>query len=165
VALSTLKTAASKFPQIIFAAGTVLNERQLDEAFEAGAKLAISPGYSARLSKYAADNGLPFVPGVQTATEIIMARENGSRVLKFYPAEPAGGVDTLRDFASIFPDVWFMPSGKIRESNVTSYGELTSVLSIGGSWMHSAGGAHLPGDEVRSRMRRSLENFRSARRP
>jgi 2-dehydro-3-deoxyphosphogluconate aldolase / (4S)-4-hydroxy-2-oxoglutarate aldolase len=162
-ALLTLKSAVARFPDTLFAAGTVLNSVQLDKAFEAGARLAISPGFCPSLSGHAFDNALPFVPGVQTATEIIMARDAGARVLKFYPAEPAGGIDTLRDFASIFPDVRFMPSGKIKESHVSIYGELNSVLSIGGSWMHSADGQFLPGKDISSRMRRSLELFRSAR--
>lgn len=163
IALLTLKSAVARFPETIFAAGTVLNVSQLDQAFEAGARLAISPGFCPHLSGYAIDNALPFVPGVQTATEIIMARDAGAFVLKFYPAEPAGGIDTLRDFAGIFPDVRFMPSGKIRESDVSNYGQLNSVLSIGGSWMHSGGGEYVPGKDISSRMRRSLELFRSAR--
>ncbi|WP_237684005.1 hypothetical protein [Pseudaminobacter soli (ex Zhang et al. 2022)] len=79
------------------------------------------------------------VPGVQTASEVMVARRPGVRLLKFYPAEAAGGSDVLEDFARVFPDVAFMPSGKITFELLPGYARLSNIASVGGTWMLAAG--------------------------
>ena len=156
-AMAALGATVREFPHIAFAAGTVLTEEQLDEAVGVGARLTISPGLCQDLVTHAANSGVVHVPGVQTATEIMTAHLAGLNLLKFYPSEPAGGIEVLRDFSSIFPDMNFMPSGKITLEKLGDYAALPSVASVGGTWMFSRDGRQLEHAEIVQRMRRSLD--------
>ena len=160
--MSALRAAAAQFPTVAFAAGTVLTPSQYDEAVEAGASLTISPGLCPNLVDHAYKVGVPLVPGVQTATEIMAARRSGLRMLKFYPSEPAGGRDLIRDLCSMFPDTSFMPSGKITLDVLPGYAVVRGVASVGGTWMHSEKGHDLARAEVVRRMRASLDAFQRA---
>lgn len=158
VALKALRAGIERFPAILFGAGTVLSMAQCDDAIAAGAAFTISPGLDPELVVHAAGRGVPMVPGVQTASEVMAARRLGVRLLKFYPAEAAGGMDVLEDFARVFPDVAFMPSGKITFELLPRYARLSNVISVGGTWM-LAGGAEPA--EISERMRKSLETIRA----
>jgi 2-dehydro-3-deoxyphosphogluconate aldolase/(4S)-4-hydroxy-2-oxoglutarate aldolase len=119
-------------------AGTLLRPEDFDRAEAAGAQFAISPGLDSPLAEAAARSRLPFLPGVQTASEVMTAIGFGFRTLKFYPARAAGGPGVLADFASIFPDVLFVPTGKVTQADVPEYLALRNVISVGGSWVAPA---------------------------
>jgi 2-dehydro-3-deoxyphosphogluconate aldolase/(4S)-4-hydroxy-2-oxoglutarate aldolase len=157
IALDALHAGIRRFPEILFGAGTVLSAAQFDDAVAAGAAFTIAPGLDPDLVAHAASRGVPMLPGVQTASEVMAARRLGVRLLKFYPAEAAGGTAVLEDFARVFPDVAFMPSGKITFELLPRYARLSNVASVGGTWM-LAGGAEPA--EISDRMRSSLDTVR-----
>lgn len=162
-ALPALAEVRRRFPDLLLAAGTILEPEQYAAAVEAGADFCISPGFDPLIVDLANAGPIRIVPGVQTATEVIAARRKGVTLQKFYPAEPAGGTAVLADYANVFPDVSFMPSGKIDLANLADYARLPNLASAGGSWMYAAGGEPLPADETTARMRASLDAFAMAR--
>ncbi|GAA6735009.1 bifunctional 4-hydroxy-2-oxoglutarate aldolase/2-dehydro-3-deoxy-phosphogluconate aldolase [Thermus oshimai] len=129
-------------------AGTVLNEAQAEEALAAGASFLVSPGLSPGLARWAEAQGLPYLPGVATPTEVQEALALGLRLLKFFPAEAMGGVRTLKAYAPVFPGVRFVPTGGIGPETLEAYLALENVLACGGSWL-------LEGslEEVRTKLR------------
>jgi 2-dehydro-3-deoxyphosphogluconate aldolase/(4S)-4-hydroxy-2-oxoglutarate aldolase len=127
-----------KFPEMAIGAGTLLRLEDLDRAATAGAQFGISPGMDRFLAEAALKSTLPFLPGVQTASEVMTAVGYGLRTLKFYPARAAGGAAVLADFRNIFQDVMFVPTGKIAQADVPEYLALKNVLCAGGSWMTPA---------------------------
>jgi 2-dehydro-3-deoxyphosphogluconate aldolase/(4S)-4-hydroxy-2-oxoglutarate aldolase len=135
VALDCIRAVASRFPQASIGAGTVLEPDQLLAAREAGASWGVSPGLTPRLADCIREQGFPFLPGVATVSEAMAARERGFRLLKFFPAESAGGVPFLRALGSVLPDTAFCPTGGIGPQNAAAYLALGNVRAIGGSWM------------------------------
>jgi len=140
----TLRTAAASAaieqlrkarPDAIVGAGTVRDARTLSAARDAGAQFVVSPGFTRALHEAASVGALPWLPGVATASEILLAQEAGHALLKFFPAEAAGGTRALRAFASVFPDVGFCPTGGVTAENVRSYLELPNVVCVGGTWL------------------------------
>ncbi len=127
-----------KFPEMAIGAGTLLRPEDFDRAATAGAEFGISPGMDGPLAEAALKSALPFLPGVQTASEVMTAVGYGLRTLKFYPARAAGGSAVLADFGNIFQDVMFVPTGKITQADVPEYLALKNVLCAGGSWMTPA---------------------------
>jgi 2-dehydro-3-deoxyphosphogluconate aldolase/(4S)-4-hydroxy-2-oxoglutarate aldolase len=127
-----------RFPEMAIGAGTLLRPEDLDRAATAGAQFGVSPGLDTALADAAQKSALPFLPGVQTASEVMTAVGYGLNTLKFYPARAAGGPAVLADFGSIFRDVMFVPTGKISQTEVPAYLDLANVLSVGGSWMTPA---------------------------
>lgn len=127
--------AVAEDPDIVVGAGTVLDEKQLEQALAAGARFIVTPGFSQGTVKLARDAGVPVFPGVATATEIQMALEEGVEVVKFFPAEAMGGVATLKALAGPFPMVKFIPTGGVNAENLPRYLDLKTVLAVGGSWM------------------------------
>jgi 2-dehydro-3-deoxyphosphogluconate aldolase/(4S)-4-hydroxy-2-oxoglutarate aldolase len=101
-------------------------------AEQAGASFAVSPGFSANLSK---DASLPLLPGVATASEVMAALEAGHSFMKFFPAEGAGGPALLKAFSGPFPQARFCPTGGITPTNAASYLQLANVVCVGGSWL------------------------------
>lgn len=164
VALEAMLQVRREFPDLLVAAGTVLTSELYRGAAAAGADFCISPGLDSEIIALALDGPLPLVPGVQTASEVMLARKLGIRLQKFYPSEPAGGTTVLADFGRIFPDVAFMPSGKIEEPMLPDYARLSNIASVGGTWMYLEGGRNLPPQEVTRRMRESLDIFHAERR-
>lgn len=162
-ALPAIAACKRRFPDLLIAAGTILEPDQYRGAVDAGADFCISPGFEAAMVALANEGPIRMVPGVQTASEVIAARRLGVTVQKFYPSEPAGGTAVLADYANVFPNVAFMPSGKIDLGNLASYGRLRNVASVGGSWMYAEGGQPLPAAEMTERMRASLAAFAAAR--
>ena len=114
--------------------GTILDAATAADAIHAGAQFVVSPGFTRALHEAASAAALPWLPGVATASEILLAQEAGHALLKFFPAEAAGGTRALRAFASVFPDVFFCPTGGVTADNVRSYLELPNVTCVGGTW-------------------------------
>jgi len=120
---------------LVVGAGTVLTDRQVDEAVEAGARFVVSPGLSAAVVRRCQEVGVPVVPGVSTPTEIMQALDLGLDTVKFFPAEANGGLATIKALAAAFPQVRFMPTGGITVDTAPSYLAHPSVVAVGGSWM------------------------------
>ena len=133
-ALETLR-AIAEVDDLIVGAGTVRTAAQMGEAVAAGACFVVSPCLTPDLAAAARDLGVPFLPGVATATEIQLAVDEGFTIVKFFPAETTGGVAGLRALAAPFHDVRFVPTGGITSGTAPDYLALPQVLAVGGSWM------------------------------
>ncbi|MFJ3779986.1 bifunctional 4-hydroxy-2-oxoglutarate aldolase/2-dehydro-3-deoxy-phosphogluconate aldolase [Streptomyces sp. NPDC090075] len=131
-------------------AGTVLTPLQAERAVQAGARFVVSPGFDAEVVDRCRELGVPVVPGVATATELMCALRAGLDTVKLFPAEPLGGTGMLRSLAAPFPDARFVPTGGIGLARLPDYLAHPAVLAVGGSWMATI--AHLERgdyDEVR----------------
>lgn len=126
-------------PGAIVGAGTVLNVTQLDEALEAGSQFIVSPGLTESLAKTAIRTGIPYLPGVATAGEIMQGLDLGLDRFKFFPAEAAGGIAALKALSAPFADVRFCPTGGIRSETAAGWLALPSVLCVGGTWFMKPG--------------------------
>lgn len=124
-----------RVPGLTVGAGTVRTAAQLHAVVEAGAAFAVSPALTESLADIARQLSIPFIPGVATATEIQRAVDDGFDTVKFFPAEPLGGVRMLRSLAEVFVDVTFMPTGGITQDSAREYLSLDCVVAVGGSWM------------------------------
>jgi 2-dehydro-3-deoxyphosphogluconate aldolase/(4S)-4-hydroxy-2-oxoglutarate aldolase len=134
-----LRRIAAEREDVLVGAGTVLTPQQADEARAAGARYVVSPGFNPRVVDHCRARGIPVFPGVCTPTEIEAALEHGLSVLKFFPAEPMGGITLLRAAAAPFGSaVEFIPTGGINAENVSGYLAFERVVACGGSWMASA---------------------------
>jgi 2-dehydro-3-deoxyphosphogluconate aldolase/(4S)-4-hydroxy-2-oxoglutarate aldolase len=134
-ALAAAKAVIAEVPDAIVGLGTVLSPRDFETAEAIGACFAVSPGATRELLDAAAASELPLLPGVATASELMQARERGFDVLKFFPAEQAGGIAMLRAWAGPFPDLKFCPTGGIGEANAAKWLAEPMVLAVGGSWI------------------------------
>ena len=123
----------------IVGAGTVLNEHMLGEAIDAGAQFVVSPGLTERLGKAAIASGVPFLPGVADAGDIMRGLDLGLDRFKFFPAEASGGLKALSALAGPFGAVRFCPTGGIREENAPTWLAHPSVICVGGSWVVQSG--------------------------
>lgn len=119
----------------IVGAGTVTNPAQLDAALEAGSEFIVSPGLTEPLGKAAAESGVPFLPGIATAGDIMRGLDLGLDRFKFFPAMAAGGVPALKALAAPFGEVRFCPTGGISEETAPEWLALEAVLCVGGSWV------------------------------
>jgi 2-dehydro-3-deoxyphosphogluconate aldolase/(4S)-4-hydroxy-2-oxoglutarate aldolase len=124
-------------PAVIVGAGTLLTPDQVKQAVNAGSQFGVSPGLSETVSKAAQENKLPLFPGCITPTEVMHALELGWTNLKFFPAETAGGVNTLKSLIGPFghTGVRFIPTGGITAATLPNYLAIPQVAAIGGSWM------------------------------
>jgi 2-dehydro-3-deoxyphosphogluconate aldolase/(4S)-4-hydroxy-2-oxoglutarate aldolase len=113
----------------------VLNARQLDQARQAGARFAVSPGCTPALASAASREGLPFLPGVQTVSEAMALAEQGFSLLKFFPADTAGGIGWLKSVAAPLAGMRFCPTGGIGPDTAPAYLSLANVACVGGSWV------------------------------
>jgi len=127
--------AMAEDPAMIVGAGTVISADQVDTAVDAGARFVVSPGFSAVVVRRCHELGVPVVPGVATATDLMAALDAGITTVKLFPAEPLGGIPTLRSLAAVFPQVRFVPTGGISAPDAPAYLAEPSVLAVGGSWM------------------------------
>src|SRR5262245_40520063 len=125
----------SRFPEILLGAGTVLTAEQAETAISAGAEFIVSPGTNPTVVDYCLSKGVTIFPGVCTPTEIEMALSNGVDVLKFFPAEPMGGVKFLQAICEPYKNVRLIPIGGIDTKNIGHYLDLRQVVACGGSWM------------------------------
>ena len=137
-AWDALAAIMDRHPQATIGVGTVLDEDQMARAKEVGAAFAVSPGFDPSLATRAKASDLFYLPGVATATEVMRARREGFRFMKFFPAEAAGGIALLKSFVSPFRDIAFCPTGGIGPANVADYLALPNVVCVGGSWVATA---------------------------
>ncbi len=131
----SIRIMSEKFPEMLIGAGTVLTTEQVDRAVSAGAKFIVSPGLNPKIVAYCVDKGIPITPGTSNASDIEAALEFGLDVVKFFPAEPAGGLEMIKALAAPYVGVKFMPTGGINAENVKSYLAYDRILACGGSWM------------------------------
>ena len=137
--LSSIAALSGLVPQLALRQGLALpalgSARSFAKAADSGADFIVSPGATDSLFQAASRFDLPFLPGAVTGSEVLMAMDYGYHMLKFFPAEAAGGVPTLRALLGPFPEISFMPTGGITPDNVASYLRLKNVTAVGGSWL------------------------------
>ncbi|PSW10833.1 ketohydroxyglutarate aldolase [Photobacterium rosenbergii] len=133
-AAQAIRNMRKEFPEMLIGAGTVLTKEQVDEAIDAGVDFIVSPGFNPTTVKYCQEKGVAIVPGVNNPSLVEQAMEMGLRTLKFFPAEPSGGVSMLKALTAVYP-VKFMPTGGVSLSNIDDYLAVPSVLACGGTWM------------------------------
>ncbi len=141
VAVEAIRWIAAQVPEVIVGAGTVTRPSDFQRVSRAGGKFAVSPGLTRELADAARSVEMPFLPGVMTPTEALVAREQGFDTLKLFPAESAGGIGLLKSMYGPLPELAFCPTGGLKASNFRDYLALPNVLCVGGSWV-------APGAEV-----------------
>ena len=136
-AIDAIRAIKTEVPQMIVGAGTVLSVEQVQQVVVAGADFALAPGMNPAVVRAAQSAGLPFVPGVATPSDVERALECGCRVLKFFPAEPAGGLTYLKSMAAPYAhlNVRFIPLGGLNVENAGRYLDDPMILAVGGSWI------------------------------
>ena len=154
-ALAALKLMAG-VPGAVVGAGTVLNEAMLGQAIDAGSRFIVSPGLTEPLGKAAIASGVPFLPGIAIASDIMRGLDLGLDRFKFFPAEAAGGLPAMKALAGPFGDIRFCPTGGIREDSASLWLAHPSVLCVGGSWLVPSGDTDLGAIGDRARRAASL---------
>jgi 2-dehydro-3-deoxyphosphogluconate aldolase/(4S)-4-hydroxy-2-oxoglutarate aldolase len=134
-ALAALKAIAAEVPDAVVGAGTVLKPGQFDQISQAGARFAVSPGGTPALVTAARAAGLPFLPGIQTVSEAMVLAEQGVGLMKFFPADAAGGLAWLKAVAAPLAGLRFCPTGGIGADTAPAYLSLANVACVGGSWV------------------------------
>ncbi len=134
-ALACMEAIAKEVPDAVVGAGTVRSAADAKAAANAGAKFAVSPGYTSAVGQACRDQGLSLLPGVATGSEIMMAQEDGYTELKFFPAMQAGGPAMLKAWGGPFFDVRFCPTGGVTPQNASEFLSLSNVACVGGSWL------------------------------
>jgi len=134
-AAEAIRAMATECPDVLVGAGTVLTVAQAETAVANGAKFIVTPGFDAAVVDWCLMNAIPITPGVMTPSEINMALNKGLGLLKFFPAEAAGGVRTLKAIGGPYAGVKFIPTGGINPANLRDYLSLPMVHACGGSWL------------------------------
>ena len=133
--LNAIERISTSLPELVVGAGTVTNGEAVRKARDAGSRFLVTPGLTENLLKTIVESGLPCLPGISTAGDILRGQEAGLDTFKFFPAEAEGGVAKLNALASPFGDARFCPTGGISIDNMMTYLSLDCVISIGGSWI------------------------------
>ena len=123
----SIRIMAEKFPELVVGAGTVLTPEQADRAMNAGAKFIVSPGLNPKVVKHCLDKGYPIVPGTSNPSDVETAIELGLDVVKFFPAEAAGGLNMIKSMAAPYTNMKFMPTGGINAGNLKSYFDFNNI--------------------------------------
>lgn len=139
----SIRRMSEKYPDMLVGAGTVLTIEQVDRAVKAGAKFIVSPGFDPEIVDYCLSKDIPVFPGCITPSEVAQAAKRGMKVVKFFPAEQAGGVSMIKAMVAPYTMMKFMPTGGINAKNLKEYLEYDKILCCGGSWM-------VKGDMIRS---------------
>jgi 2-dehydro-3-deoxyphosphogluconate aldolase/(4S)-4-hydroxy-2-oxoglutarate aldolase len=134
-ALACLEAIAREVPEAVAGAGTVRSAADVQASLNAGARFAVSPGYTHTVGQACRDAGLPLLPGVATGSEIMAAQDDGYNELKFFPAMQAGGPAMLKAWGGPFIDVRFCPTGGVTQTNAAEFLALPNVACVGGSWL------------------------------
>ena len=133
-AVESIRLMREAYPDMLIGAGTVLTAAQVDQAIDAGVDFVVSPGFNPTTVKYCQQRNMPIIPGVNNPSLVEQAMEMGLKTLKFFPAEPSGGISMLKALTEVYP-VSFMPTGGVSPSNVNDYLAIKSVVACGGTWM------------------------------
>ena len=133
--LKAIKIISEHLPQMHVGAGTVLNADDFKNAVAHGAAFVFSPGISEALMQTSKQTGIPLIPGVATASEVMLAKNNGFEYCKLFPATLAGGVEMLKALSGPFPAMRFCPTGGVNLNNLNDFLSLENVLCVGGSWI------------------------------
>ncbi len=147
-----IKILSKDFPDMLVGAGTVLTTEQADRAMAAGAKFIVAPGFNPTVVKHCIEKGYPVTPGVQTPGEMEQAMELGLDFVKFFPAEPSGGLSMIKAVAAPYTKLKFMPTGGINKDNVKDYLAYNKIVACGGTWM-------VKGDLIASGDFRTIEDL------
>lgn len=131
----SIRLMSREFPDMLIGAGTVLSTEQADRAIAAGAKFIVSPGLNPKVVTHCQKKNIPIIPGVVTPSEMEQAMELGLKIVKFFPAEPSGGLAMIKAVAAPYTMLKFMPTGGINAKNVRDYLAYDKILACGGSWM------------------------------
>lgn len=134
-AAESIAAISAEVPAMLVGAGTVLSREQADRAKAAGAAFAVSPGFNPHIVDYCGQIGLPIIPGCSSPSDMEQAIERGLQVVKFFPAEQAGGLPFLKAVAAPYTGLRFMPTGGIGPQNLAEYLSFSRVIACGGSWM------------------------------
>jgi 2-dehydro-3-deoxyphosphogluconate aldolase/(4S)-4-hydroxy-2-oxoglutarate aldolase len=136
-AIDAVRTIREEVPEMLAGVGTVIEPDQIAAVAQAGAAFAVAPGFNRRVMETAIATGMPFAPGIATATDIESALELGCRMLKFFPAEPSGGMSMLKAMAAPYNHlgIKYVPLGGLSLGNMTSYLESPLIAALGGSWL------------------------------
>ena len=134
-ALEVIKEIATKLPEAMIGAGTVINPKTLQDSIDAGAKFAISPGLTKELLAASNESTIPLIPGIASISELMTGIDAGFDHFKFFPAEAVGGAKAIKSISGPFPNIRFCPTGGINEDNMGNYLSLGNVRCIGGSWL------------------------------
>jgi 2-dehydro-3-deoxyphosphogluconate aldolase/(4S)-4-hydroxy-2-oxoglutarate aldolase len=137
-ALACMEAIARDVPEAVLGAGTVRSAADARAAAAAGARFAVSPGYTQQIGQACQDFGLPLLPGVATGSEILMCQEDGLTALKFFPALQGGGLAMLKAWSGPFGEVRFCPTGGVTPANAPEFLALPNVVCVGGSWLVAA---------------------------
>ena len=132
---ASIRLMMERFPEMLVGAGTVLTVEQVDAAVRAGAKFIVSPGFDAEIVDYCLKNEIPVFPGCISPSEVAQAVKRGLKVVKFFPAEPAGGISMIKAMAAPYTGLKFMPTGGINAKNLGEYLSCDKIVCCGGSWM------------------------------
>lgn len=131
----SIRIMSEKYPEMLVGAGTILTVDQVDRAVAAGAKFIVSPGFDPEIVDYCMEKNIPVFPGCVSPSEVAQAVKRGLKVVKFFPAEQAGGLAMLKAMAAPYTMLKFMPTGGINTKNLKEYLGFSKILCCGGSWM------------------------------
>ncbi len=131
----SIRIMTDKHKEMLVGAGTVITTDQVDKAFAAGAKFIVSPGFDPEIVDYCIDKNIPVLPGIVTSSEAAQAVKRGLKVVKFFPAEQFGGLQTIKALAAPYTMLRFMPTGGVGMNNLNDYLSCDKVICCGGSWM------------------------------
>lgn len=130
-----IKRMTTAYPDMLVGAGTVLSCEQADAAYAAGAKFCVAPGLNPKVVSHCLEKGIPFAPGLSSASEVEQALELGLDFVKFFPAEQAGGLAYIKSICGPYSSMRFMPTGGVSADNLNSYLAYNKIVCCGGSWI------------------------------